>query len=118
DIKKETESLNNVIKNLKDQLKEGKNKQYKLNKKSNYLAILDEILGEKGLKQMALKTILPSLNSEIYNLLQSLHLDYKVVFDEEFNANITQFGHEVSVATLSTGEMKRVDFAVLVAIIK
>jgi energy-coupling factor transporter ATP-binding protein EcfA2 len=48
----------------------------------------------------------------------SLHLPYKVVFNEEFNAQIFHLGEEISCQTLSTGEMKKVDFAVLVAIIK
>lgn len=117
--KDQTESLNNLITNLQEQLKDGKNKQYKLNKKSSYLNILDEILGEKGLKQLAIKTILPALNSEIYNLMQSMHLDYRVIFDEEFDAHISHYGYEdINSSSLSTGEMKKVDFAVLVAIIK
>jgi energy-coupling factor transporter ATP-binding protein EcfA2 len=45
-------------------------------------------------------------------------LPYKVVFNEEFNAQIFHLGEEISPQTLSTGEMKKVDFAVLVAIIK
>jgi ABC-type multidrug transport system ATPase subunit len=61
---------------------------------------------------------LPSLNNEILNTLLSLHLPYKVVFNEEFNAQIFHLGEEISHHTLSTGEMKKVDFAVLVAVIK
>lgn len=114
----QTISLNKLIENLETQLKDSKAKQYKLNKQSQYLTILDEILGEKGLKQMAVKTILPALNSEIYNLMQTMHLDYRVVFDEEFNANISHYGYEINSSSLSTGEMKKVDFAVLVSIIK
>ena len=79
---------------------------------------LDEILGEKGVKQMAIRTILPSLNSEILDLLAKMHLDYQVVFDEEFNATIYHLGVEIPTQTLSTGEMKKVDFVVLIAIMK
>jgi DNA repair exonuclease SbcCD ATPase subunit len=83
-----------------------------------WVKTLDEVLSEKGVKQLAIKSILPYLNNEILNTLLSLHLPYKVVFNEEFNAQIFHMGEEISSQTLSTGEMKKVDFAVLVAIIK
>ena len=83
-----------------------------------WIKTLDEVLSEKGVKQLAIRSILPSLNNEILNTLLSLHLPYKVVFNEEFNAQIFHLGEEISTQTLSTGEMKKVDFAVLVAIIK
>jgi DNA repair exonuclease SbcCD ATPase subunit len=89
-----------------------------MEEKSNWLKILDEILGEKGVKQMAIKTILPSLNSEIMDLLSEMHLNYQVVFDEEFKATVYHMGIEIPVQTLSTGEMKKVDFVVLIAIMK
>jgi DNA repair exonuclease SbcCD ATPase subunit len=83
-----------------------------------WVKTLDEVLSEKGVKQLAIKSILPSLNNEILNTLLSLHLPYKVVFNEEVNDQIFHMGEEISSQTLSTGEMKKVDFAVLVAIIK
>jgi len=79
---------------------------------------VDEILGDKGVKQMAIRTILPSLNSEITNLLRKINLPHQVMFDEEFNAMISHMGIEIPVQTLSTGEMKKVDFVVLIAILK
>jgi len=86
--------------------------------RQTWVKTLDEVLSEKGVKQLAIKSILPSLNNEILSTLLSLHLPYKVVFNEEFNAQIFHLGEEISPQTLSTGEMKKVDFAVLVAIIK
>jgi DNA repair exonuclease SbcCD ATPase subunit len=86
--------------------------------RQTWIKTLDEVLSEKGVKQLAIKSILPSLNKEILTTLLSLHLPYKVVFNEEFNAQIFHLGEEISPQTLSTGEMKKVDFAVLVAIIK
>jgi DNA repair exonuclease SbcCD ATPase subunit len=90
----------------------------KTEEKFSWLKTIDEILGEKGVKQMAIKTILPPLNSEIMDLLSKMHLDYRVIFDEEFNASIYHMGIEISSQTLSTGEMKKVDFVVLIAIMK
>ncbi len=90
-------------------------------KKESHHALMktvDEILGDKGVKQMAIRTILPSLNSEITNLLRKINLPHQVIFDEEFNALVSHMGIEIPVQTLSTGEMKKVDFVVLIAILK
>lgn len=111
-------SLENIIKNLEIDRDKIKNDVFKSAEKNAWVKTLDDILSEKGVKQMAIKTILPSLNSEIMDLLESLHLEYQVIFDDEFKASIYQMGIEIPVQTLSTGEMKKVDFVVLIAIMK
>ena len=45
-------------------------------------------------------------------------IEHRILFNEEFDAKITHFGIEVSADTLSTGEMKKIDFAVLLAVIR
>jgi len=112
------ESIKKIVTNMEDQIKQSTIDKVKNEDKLNWNKIIEEILGEKGLKQMAIKTILPSLNGEIYRLMTEMHLDYKVIFDEEFNATITHLGQDISIATLSRGETKKVDFVVLIAIIR
>jgi DNA repair exonuclease SbcCD ATPase subunit len=112
------QSLKRIIDNLQTEREKMESESFKNQEKNNWLKTLDEILGEKGVKQMAIRTILPSLNSEILELLGKMHLDYQVVFDEEFDATIYHMGIEIPPQTLSTGEMKKVDFVVLVAIMK
>jgi DNA repair exonuclease SbcCD ATPase subunit len=114
----QTEALERLVKNLQGDLDNLSTEKVKSEEKFLWLKTIDDILGEKGVKQMAIKTILPSLNSEIMELLTKMHLDYRVIFDEEFNASIYHMGIEVSSQTLSTGEMKKVDFVVLIAIMK
>ena len=111
-------SLQRIVDNLQSEREKMETESFKNQEKNNWLKTLDEILGEKGVKQMAIKTILPSLNSEILELLGKMHLDYQVIFDEEFNATIYHMGVEIPTQTLSTGEMKKVDFVVLIAIMK
>jgi DNA repair exonuclease SbcCD ATPase subunit len=112
------DSLKNIIDSLEKESETLNSENFKTQEKSNWIRTLDDILGEKGVKQMAIRTILPSLNSEILDLLGQMHLDYQVVFDEEFKATIYHMGIEIPVQTLSTGEMKKVDFVVLIAIMK
>ena len=111
-------SLNKILANLQTDLEEFNRTKSRDEERQAWIKTLDEVLGEKGVKQLAIKTILPSLNKQILELLLELHLPYKVVFNEEFNASIYHMGEEISTQTLSTGEMKKVDFAVLIAIIK
>jgi DNA repair exonuclease SbcCD ATPase subunit len=114
----QVKSLENIIKNLEIEKEKIKADVFKSAEKNSWVKTLDDILSEKGVKQMAIKTILPSLNSEIMDLLSALHLEYQVIFDDEFKASIYQMGIEIPVQTLSTGEMKKVDFVVLIAIMK
>jgi DNA repair exonuclease SbcCD ATPase subunit len=111
-------ALKRIIDNLESDSQSIQSESFKVEEKSSWIKTLDDILGEKGVKQLAIRTILPSLNSEILDLLGQMHLDYQVVFDEEFKATIYHMGIEIPVQTLSTGEMKKVDFVVLVAIMK
>jgi DNA repair exonuclease SbcCD ATPase subunit len=112
------QSLQRIVDNLQSEREKMETETFKTQERNNWIKTLDEILGEKGVKQMAIRTILPSLNSEILELLGKMHLDYQVIFDEEFNAAIYHMGVEIPTQTLSTGEMKKVDFVVLIAIMK
>lgn len=111
-------SLRKIAEETRSSIQEFTEEKSKEDRKNEWLKKIEEILGERGIKQMALKTILPSLNNHIAELMQSLHLSYTVTFDEDFNASIIHMGEEISISTLSTGEMKKVDFAVLLSVIK
>jgi energy-coupling factor transporter ATP-binding protein EcfA2 len=45
-------------------------------------------------------------------------MDYRVTFNEEFEVSIQHLGYPVTPDQLSTGERKKVDFAVLVSLIR
>jgi len=115
---KQLGSLRKIIKDAKTNIDTNKKAHVNTQKEVSFYGILDEILGDKGVKQLAIKTIVPPLNVEIGRIVKHLGVDHKIIFNEEFDAKITHFGIEVSPETLSTGEMKKVDFAVLLAVIK
>lgn len=114
----QTVSLQDMMKDFEEKVSEKKIEQSKHQKAIAFYSLTEEILGEKGVKQMAIKTILPSLNSEIQKIVKTLGVEHRISFNEEFDAKITHFGIQVSADTLSTGEMKKVDFAVLLAVIR
>lgn len=111
-------SLKKILEDSQRNVQQGKDEQTKNQKGLAFYSLVDEILGDKGVKQLAIKTILPPLNAEISKIIKTLGIDHRIVFNEEFDAKITHFGLECSADTLSTGEMKKVDFAVLLAIIR
>ena len=114
----QTSSLKTMLDEFTEKIKEKRDEQGKNQKAIAFYNLAEEILGEKGVKQMAIKTILPPLNSEISKIVKTLGIEHRISFNEEFDAKITHFGIEVSADTLSTGEMKKVDFAVLLAVIR
>jgi DNA repair exonuclease SbcCD ATPase subunit len=118
DVNLQTQSLQRILQTLENDKNTLTVEKYQKEEKQSWFKSLDEILSERGVKQMAIRTILPSLNSEIVELLKKMNLGYQVIFDEEFSANIYHMGMEISSQTLSTGEMKKIDFVVLISIMK
>jgi energy-coupling factor transporter ATP-binding protein EcfA2 len=51
-------------------------------------------------------------------MTQTMHLHFHIRFDEKFNCIINHLGEEINPLTLSTGERKKADFIVIIAIIK
>lgn len=90
----------------------------KLSNEYQFMEMLENILGEDGVKNLAVKTILPGLNSNIAAMIQTMHLPFHIRFDEKFNCIINHLGEEINPMTMSTGERKKADFIVIVAIIK
>ena len=96
----------------KNRLKETSNTEY------FFLEKLEDILGDDGVKNLAVKTILPGLNTNIAAMAQTMHLTFHIRFDDKFNCIINHLGEEINPLTLSTGERKKADFIIIIAIIK
>tara|TARA_R110000772_G_scaffold94879_3_gene193090 strand:- start:2740 stop:4410 length:1671 start_codon:yes stop_codon:yes gene_type:complete len=83
-----------------------------------FLETIESILGEDGVKNLAVKTILPGLNANIAAMINTMHLPFHIRFDDKFNCVIHHLGEEINPMTLSTGERKAADFIIIIAIIK
>lgn len=90
----------------------------KLSNDYQFMEMVEDILGEDGVKNLAVKTILPGLNTNIAAMAATMHLQFHIRFDEKFNCIINHLGEEINPMTLSTGERKKADFIVIIAIIK
>jgi DNA repair exonuclease SbcCD ATPase subunit len=118
DNDQQTSSLKNIIDDSKKKKTEAGIRKDVEERKANFYKIVEDIFGDKGIKLLALKRILPLLNSEIKRVLSDLNMDYRVTFNEEFEADIQHLGFRVAPEQLSTGERKKVDFAALIALIR
>ena len=110
--------LRNLITEFEEKETKKSASKDQLNGDYNFMEIVEQVLGEDGVKNLAVKTILPGLNTNIAAMTQTMHLQFHIRFDEKFNCIINHLGEDINPMTLSTGERKKADFIVIVAIIK
>jgi len=84
----------------------------------NFLEVVENVLGEDGVKNLAMKTILPSLNQNIMYMAKQIHLPYSLKFDDKFDCIITALGEQINPRSMSTGERKKADFIIIIAMLK
>ena len=110
--------LRNLITEFEEKEEKKSSSKDALNADYNFMEIVEQVLGEDGVKNLAVKTILPGLNTNIAAMAQTMHLPFHIRFDEKFNCIINHLGEDINPMTLSTGERKKADFIVIIAIIK
>lgn len=95
-----------------------KNKHIKKIQEDTFLEVVESVLGDDGVKNLAMKTILPSLNQSIQNMASQIHLPYSIKFDDKFNCIVNSLGEEINPKSMSTGERKKADFIIIIAMLK
>ena len=83
-----------------------------------YLTILENLMGEDGIKNLAVRSILPSFNNHILLMGREMGIPFGIRFNEKFFCTLHHLGTEISAKTLSTGEKKKVDFVIIMALMK
>ena len=79
---------------------------------------LNRIFGEDGVKKSIIAGIIKPLNHFIAENIGKMGIPFGVKLDETFTAEIRQFGSLIDSDSLSTGENKRVNIAILIAYLK
>jgi len=118
DKPKEFKSIQNIISKSTNRITKKENEKVEYDNKFKYLSILEELYSDAGVKKKILDSYLPTLNKEIEFTLNELHFPYRLRFDNNFEPHMKHLGIDISVETLSTGEKKRVDLAVLISIVR
>jgi DNA repair exonuclease SbcCD ATPase subunit len=115
---KEFDHLKQIIQDFENTELEKANQKTTLNTDYNFLEAIESVLGEDGVKNLAIKTILPGLNANIAAMSSTMHLPFHIRFDDKFDCIINHLGENINPMTLSTGERKKADFIIIIAIIK
>jgi DNA repair exonuclease SbcCD ATPase subunit len=114
----EFDHLKQIIVDFETRENEKVNQKSSLNADYSFLEAIENILGEDGVKNLAVKTILPGLNANISAMTATMHLPFHIRFNEKFDCIINHLGENINPLTLSTGERKKADFIIIIAIIK
>lgn len=115
-ITTQLKSVQSIIDKFKEELEKFNKDIEGSQEHVNFFKSIQYILSDEGIKAYILKDVVPSINSEISKILEMLGVPLTVLFDEEFNVHIYRFGEEVSLSTISTGQKKMTDCAILLSI--
>lgn len=118
DNSKQTNALNNIISNIKDKIEQSTDKLEKINKKQQIFTDMLEFLSDSGVKQALMNKVMPVLNSKILSISKKLDFKFSFEFDNNFNPLISHLGEEISPDSLSTGEQKKMNLIVLLAMLE
>lgn len=124
--KKEEDYLDiNTLNNLNDSIKNIENKKeeslIKIEDVKSEESIYDQMIkmfSNDGIKKSIISKIIVPINHYIKENLEELGMNFNIKLDDEFNAHIETFGEEIEVETLSTGEAKKANLAIIVAYLK
>lgn len=77
-----------------------------------------KIFSNDGIKKSIISKIVVPINHFIKENLESLNMNFNIQLDDEFNARIETLGEEIDSETLSTGETKKANIAIMLAYLK
>jgi DNA repair exonuclease SbcCD ATPase subunit len=86
--------------------------------KEAYYKELSRVFSDEGVKKSIIAGIIKPINVFISENIKHMSLPFSVQLDETFTAEIKQFGQEVEHDSLSTGETRRLNLAILIAYLK
>lgn len=86
--------------------------------KELYYKELNRIFGEDGVKKSIISGIIKPINYFINENVKKMGMNFEVSLDETFTAEIKHLGSQIDHDTLSTGEQKKVNVAILIAYLK
>lgn len=79
---------------------------------------LNKIFSEGGVKKSIISNIIKPINKFITENMHLMNIPYDIKLDDTFNATITQFGNQIEYESLSTGETKKINIAIVLAYLK
>lgn len=112
------EEFQNTINDLSDKKKVSHDNISICKEKELYYKELNRILSEEGVKKSIISGIIKPINRFISDNIKKMRLPFEVRLDETFTAEIKSLGSVIEHDSLSTGETKRINIAILIAYLK
>ena len=112
------EEFENSIKELEEKIKQNKDKKGICSEKELIYKELNNIFGESGVKKSIISNIIKPINKYIYENVKKMGLPFSVELNNTFSAEIKQLGVVIDPETLSMGETRRINIAIIVAYLK
>jgi len=111
EFKKTIDDLNSKKTSSNDNISRCKDKEL-------YYKEINRIFGEDGVKKSIIAGIIKPINFFINENIKKMSMNFDVSLDETFTAEIKHLGNQIDHDTLSTGEQKKVNVAILIAYLK
>lgn len=115
---RQTGALEKIITDIEQKILKSEQKLTSFTKKQDVFTDMLDFLSETGVKQSLMDKIIPVLNSKILTISKKLDFMFSFEFDNNFNPTISQIGEEIAPDSLSTGEQKKMNLIVLLAMLE
>ena len=112
------QEFQNTILELEDKKTVSQDSSTICKEKEMYYKELNRILSEDGVKKAIISGIIKPINHFVSENVKKMLLPFDVKLDETFTAEIKSLGVPIEHDTLSTGETKRINIAILIAYLK
>ena len=112
------QEFQNTILELEDKKTVSQDSSTICKEKEMYYKELNRILSEDGVKKSIISGIIKPINHFVTENVKKMLLPFDVKLDETFTAEIKSLGVPIEHDTLSTGETKRINIAILIAYLK
>lgn len=112
------QEFQNTIIELQDKKNISQESQTICKEKELYYKELNRILSEDGVKKAIISGIIKPINYFVSENVKKMLLPFEVKLDETFTAEIKSLGVAIEHDSLSTGETKKINIAILIAYLK
>jgi hypothetical protein len=106
----------NLINEAKEYISVTEKSQKSLLAKVNFYRGFLYTLSNEGLKSYIIGKIVPAINLEITQILAMLNINITCTFNNEFKPTLYRFGKEASLQSISVGQRKMIDLAIIFSI--
>jgi DNA repair exonuclease SbcCD ATPase subunit len=111
-------SLNESIKTIEERKSESSNNLIDVKTEDSTLDQLLKVFSNDGIKKSIISKIVVPINHFIRENLEQMGVEFTVELDDQFSAKLYLLGQEIDVESISTGETKKVNIAIMLAYLK